>query len=358
MTQEKAPNPLQELKQKISRVQSDVNTLQSGVRLNSIRDEVEDIENLVSTLPQKLQDVRTKGYVFEKELETKVVALRPQWDLLRPSILAKINQHSMQLDTQVRALEPMMLQLTSRSNNPGAAGPFLNQVESTVSTMKSKVSSTESMLRGMYDSCQQDANKLKYRIEKIEQMLDRVAAATFKLNATEGVIAAVKAVWAPNGKEDKDDPEGYLFLTDQRLIFEQNEEIARKKILFITTESEKVQKLLFEFPVVLIQDVTPTKLGMFKNEDHIDLKLASGAPFPTCHLHLDGQDCKEWDQMINRVITKEYDRDRAVAISEEAKEKVKKAPSQCPSCGGTINKPVLRGQDAITCDYCGFVIRL
>lgn len=358
MSQETAPDPIQVLQQSIQQAQSDLNSLQNGVRLTNIRDEVEDIETLVSTLPQKLQDVRTRGYVFEKALEPKAVALKPQWDLLRPAILSRINNLSMQLDGEVRGLEPMMMQLTSRSKNPGAAAPFLSQVESAISTMQSKVTSTESTLRGMYDSFKQDLDHQKERINALDEMLNQYAAASFQLNATEGAIAAVKAVWAPNGKEDKDDPEGYLFLTDQRLLFEQNEEIATKKFLFITTASEKVQKKLFEFPVVLVEDANPTKQGMFKNEDHIDLRLASGAPFPTCHLHLNGQDCNEWDQMISRVKSREYDKDRVVEIAQEDIDKVKKAPSQCPSCGGTINKPVLRGQDTITCDYCGFVIRL
>jgi hypothetical protein len=39
-------------------------------------------------------------------------------------------------------------------------------------------------------------------------------------------------------------------------------------------------------------------------------------------------------------------------------DKVKAAPSQCPSCGGNINQVVLRGMDSLTCDYCGYVIRL
>jgi uncharacterized Zn-finger protein len=43
---------------------------------------------------------------------------------------------------------------------------------------------------------------------------------------------------------------------------------------------------------------------------------------------------------------------------EKAVEKAKSAPVQCPYCGGSITKPVLRGMDSITCDFCGKVIRL
>ena len=57
------------------------------------------------------------------------------------------------------------------------------------------------------------------------------------------MVRAVKALWTRDEQEDKTDPKGILFLTDQRLLFEQREEIATKKVLFVTTERKKVQEL-------------------------------------------------------------------------------------------------------------------
>lgn len=214
------------------------------------------------------------------------------------------------------------------------------------------------MIRGMVDTLNKETNMLKQHLEHITWAFDQLAASTVRLHAAEGLIEVVEAVWAPNGKEDKDDPKGFLVLTDQRMIFEQDEEIATKKVLFITTAKERVQKQLFEFPVVLIQDIVGSKMGFFKNEDHIDMKLASGAPFPTCHIHLFHQGCEYWDGLIGKVKSGEFDRDRAVVISQDVLDKVKNAPTKCPSCGGTFSKPVLRGQEAITCEFCGAVTRL
>ena len=44
---------------------------------------------------------------------------------------------------------------------------------------------------------------------------------------------AVRATWQKGGE---DNPQGILYLTDQRLLFEQKQEIGAKKVLFITTE--------------------------------------------------------------------------------------------------------------------------
>jgi len=47
-----------------------------------------------------------------------------------------------------------------------------------------------------------------------------------------------------------------------------------------------------------------------------------------------------------------------VGIDQAEVEKVKSLPSQCPSCGGNLDQVVLRGQDSVKCEYCGYVIRL
>jgi DNA-directed RNA polymerase subunit RPC12/RpoP len=168
---------------------------------------------------------------------------------------------------------------------------------------------------------------------------------------------AVKAVWCPDVKERDDDPEGVLYLTDQRLLFEQKEEVATKKILFIATEKQKVQDLKWETPVALIEEIKPSKQGLLKNEDHLDIRFGEGASLESVHIHI-WQECNEWVQLLNRAKTKDFDKTRAIAIDQAEVDKVKSAPSQCPSCGANITQVVLRGTESIKCEYCGYVIRL
>jgi hypothetical protein len=97
---------------------------------------------------------------------------------------------------------------------------------------------------------------------------------------------------------------------------------------------------------------------MFKNEDWLELILATGSFSRETRMHLDGQDSMEWQKLINRVKTREIEADRAFAVDQAAVEKARSAPSQCPNCNGAITKPVLRGQETLTCEFCGTVIRL
>ncbi len=251
------------------------------------------------------------------------------------------------LETRVAALQVNM-----------ASASLVKMAQNELDNYETRINASESMLRNLYDDLKAEVEKLDKQLDLVEYTLDNSDAASFGFLPGESVVMAVKAVWARDGKEKKDDPEGVLFLTDQRFIFEQKEEIATKKVLFVTTERELVQKLQFETPVVSIESVKATKQGLFKNEDWIELVLATGSFSREVSLHLDGQDSAEWQKLINRVKTKEIDADRAIALDKAAVEKAKTAPTQCPNCGGAITKPVLRGMDTITCEFCGNVIRL
>jgi len=179
-------------------------------------------------------------------------------------------------------------------------------------------------------------DKIKDQLAQIEKTLDWAESACFGFLPGESLVNAVKAVWTRDDREDKEDPDGILFLTDQRLIFEQREEIATKKVLFITTERQKVQQIQFEVPVFSVARIIATKQGMFKNEDWIQLDFDSGCFARSAKLHLEGQDCNTWQQLVTQVKNKELDSDRALAIDHEAIEKAKSAPEKCPHCGGAI----------------------
>jgi hypothetical protein len=250
-----------------------------------------------------------------------------------------------------------MTQLAAAAGNPLAARSQLARLQPAVSQLESRVEAAEKSIDGMFDQFRNQVQATKQTLDRIESLLKNLSEASFQLLPTEAGVAAVKAVWCKTGKEQKDDPEGVLFLTDQRVLFEQKEEVATKKVLFIATEKQKKQSLLWEVPVAQLDKITTSKLGMMKNEDHIELRFLPGAPLEMAHLHI-WQDNGTWQALFNRAKGKDFDQERAVAIDPAAVERVKAAPSQCPSCGGNLSHILLRGQDTIKCEYCGFVIRL
>jgi hypothetical protein len=351
------PNAAQQMSEDINTLKSKIGDLQKGVQLIKARDAIEDVQTDVKGMAQRIASLRTRGYVFEKDLESQAQALVESWALLYPNLQTQINQQAAVLAGSLRPIEMQMPQLSAMANNPTIASGLLTSLQSAVEQVESKVTAAERTVEGMYDQFNNQVYSAKKHLDDIDYLLNQLAEACFQLLPTEGGLAAVKAVWCKSGKEQKGDPEGVLYLTDQRLIFEQKEEIATKKVLFVVTEKQKVQALQLEAPVALVEKVETSKQGMLKNEDHIEVHFLSGAPVQMAHYHV-WQENTLWQSLINRAKSKDFDKGRAVALDQSAVDKVKSAPAQCPSCGSNITTVVLRGMDTITCEYCGHVIRL
>jgi len=347
-------NPIEEIRQEISTVRSDLSRLISDCRLSTITDEVSALDTNIANMGLRIKKIRDRKYAFNKISEQAGLEFQKQWASKKGVIQ---NQTAIESNNLRLGLHPLESRIAALQVNLGSAS-LVKMAKNELDNYETRINASESMLRNLYDDLKTEVEKLDQQLDLVEFTLDNSDAASFGFIPGESVVMSVKAVWAKDGKEKKDDPDGILFLTDQRLVFEQKEEIATKKVLFVTTERELVQKLQFEVPVVSIETVKATKQGLFKNEDWIELVLATGSFSREVSLHLDGQDSAEWQKLINRVKTKEIDADRAIALDQAAVEKAKSAPSQCPNCGGAITKPVLRGMDTITCDFCGNVIRL
>ncbi len=352
------PNPADQLRSQLSLLNMEFENLQKAVRLAGVKDEISDLENRLTGFPARITKLRALNYVFDKTLDSRAEALLTRWKEIRPKVDAEISSQSQRLMLELPQAQSSVTMVNSLANNPANALAQLPNARARVDSLKSAAEAAERTVKGLFDAFSNEAWQFGKEIDRIERMIELLAQASFTLTPVEAALAAVKAVWAPNGKEDKDDPEGVFFLTDQRILFEQREEIATKKVLFIATEREKVQKLLWEVPLALVEKAVASKQGILKNQDFLDLQLATGAPYPRATLHLDGMDSNEWVGLINRARTGEFDQNRAVPVDAAAVEKARSAPTQCPTCGGAITKPVLRGQDSLTCDFCGVVIRL
>ena len=337
-------NPAERFASEVASLKSSIGSLQSRVRLAAQRDELEDMDTTIGGLAQSLRDLRTRGYVFEKELEERAADLRRRWPPLRQSVSSQINQAVVTLERELNPVENRVTELAARGASAINAQQMLQRAKAEVDTLEGRVTAAESDIRGMYDSFKGEVDKLTYYLKDIDWALTQMAEASFPLLATEGIIRAVKATWIKRDKEAKDDPKGLLFLSDQRLLFEQKQEIATKKVLFITTEKQKVQKLQLEAPVTQVAAVQASKQGLLGHEDHIEVDFEAGVPVHSAHFHIDGQDCHAWQGLIGRAKSRDFDQGRAVQVKPEEAEKIEALPTECPACGASITQQVPRGQ--------------
>jgi hypothetical protein len=334
------------------------NRLQDQIMLSPVNDDLEDIATAINALPANIENLRARGYVFKSYLERKVQTLTTQWTQLRPQVQTAVTTQSNALRMDANAVQA---QLNRRQL---ATAPL--------ASLEGKVGAALRNLQGMYDTLDDNINQTQQQLDDISWTLQQIEVASFGLLATEAPVEAVPANWKKPG--DKDGVEGVLILTDQRLLFEQKEEVATKKVLFIATEKQKVQVLQWAVPVTQIEKATGSSRGLMGKDDFLTITLAEGGgladpqgkslyddagrPLRTTDIHLKGEKGEAWQGFIGRVKSGEIAKERTVPVDTAAAETVANAPTKCPNCGATITQKIMRGQTEINCEFCGSVIRL
>jgi hypothetical protein len=350
-------SPAEQLAAEIRSMQSSVDALQSDVRLSDIRDEVGDLEATVGGLAQGLRDLRARGYLFEKDLEEQAANLSQRWATMNLGIQQQINQQAPWLQMEWHSVENLMVQLRANEGNITVAQPLLAQTRAAVDTFKGKVDGARRSIRGMYERFQQEVNAFAKHQQDLQWLFAQLAEATFQLLVGEGAVRCVKATWVQGTKEDRDDPQGILFLTDQRLLFEQKQEVATKRVLFITTQKQKVQKLLLTIPVADVENAVASKQGFLSHEDHLTITVTRQSSEQGAHFHLDGQDCNLWQGLVGRAKAHDLEQER-VASSPAESVPLPVIPEKCPGCGAAFTQPTTRGMTSIACPFCGRLVRL
>jgi len=359
MSQTPTPiSPVEQLKKDLAATQREVNDLQSKVNLSSIHDKLEDLQIKVNGLHKRISDLRQNNYIFDTNLEINAQDIVKRWHPIHTNTKVRLNQELIHLQADFKPIEQQLVRSSTYPNNVALTRQILNPLKVSVENLSKKVSASESLLRGMYDSFERELNAFATNLKNIEWTIKEFESSNIKLLMHEFLIMGVKAVWTRDGSEEKDDPEGILYLTDQRIFFEQKEEVATKKFLFITKEREMRQEVLIDIPVQLIESVQTAKQGIFKNQDFLDISFASGAQYNSAQFHIHNQDCEDWKGLINKVQSGDFDKNRTEQVDQEVIEKIKNAPSICPQCGATITIPILRGMEQYSCEFCGYIIKI
>jgi hypothetical protein len=350
------PDPAQQEREALAQRASSLGSRLSGVRssatLGDIRGSLGRLDSLLAGLPGLLEEARRGGYVYKGYLEKKIEVLRQQWQGLRTRIDSEAAQQGRQL-----SMEADRLQQRLSAMGTALSAPTLDALERDVGSLESKVRDITSTLESTFGTLESNAQQTEQQVKSSKKVLDQVAAASFRLRQGENIVDAVGAQHLTDG--EKEGPKGFLYLTDQRLLFEQNEKVATKKFLFVTTASERVQKLIFEAPVGAVEQARPSERGalMFKKEI-MELSLTQG-DITRAVLRLEA-DSEDWSALIGRARSGELAGERvgaAAAAPAAVTASPANVPTKCPTCGATLPE-LVRGQMSLSCDFCGTVVRV
>jgi hypothetical protein len=334
----------------ILQLRSKWENLAGAVALAALLSELDSTRHTVESLESEIAGLRSRGYHYHSGWEEQAAALRARWPEQESDARRLVDDQRRRLQSSANSVE----QLLRRAERQHSLAP---QLDRRLSDLERQIDEAQRRVRGVFDSTESAANSLRGELHQARFVMDNIESASFDLYPEEHPIAACKAVWV----SDREEPEGLLFLTDGRLIFEQREKKATKKILFIATEKELVQEMLWDSPIGNIEETeSEDKRAFLKRKELLTLRFTERTrDLPSdATVRLKGSTNETWTSLIRRAKTGQLDTERIESPEEEAGEEISSAdlPTVCPSCGGKL-PPIFKGMREVTCDYCGTLVR-
>jgi hypothetical protein len=322
-------------------MQNEVNELQDELLLSAPRAELEELENEVRELERALTGLRARGYAIEKGLESDIKVISAQWDRVTANAGKTIDLQAAILAGQAQSINQKMTRLAGMSANLAAARPVYLELKSAIASAEAGAAAALDTVYGQFDDYAAEVEGLAAHLDWVDWMLDALSTASFQLLATESGVAAVEAFYTRPGMEPEN---GLLFLTDQRVIWEDRVGDYEVKL---------------EVPLSRVEGVSVDVAGADGEEDEfLVFRLGAGSPVGEARFDIAANVGEAWTQMVGRARSGGYSTDRAIEIDSSELDRIKNAPTQCVNCGAQFTSPILRGQVELVCEFCGAVARI
>jgi hypothetical protein len=345
-----------DLQAEVQQLHSRFSQLQAQAGLQDLYQRIGQFDARVAELPRELEALRSRGYIHAGLIDDDVDSVARQWQQTRPQVQNALSQQVSRLNSALAAAANSVNHLSARD-----AGS-VNAASSALAQLQNQISAARNSVTGQLSGVEQPLSFLEQTIQRFDWVLEQFhRSPNVVLMDTEAPLMATEAEWERSGEEG---PDGILYLTDQRLLFEQSEEIATEKLFgLFTTKKDLRQELLLDIPVRHIEQIDHGQEGGFLSlgkTEKLHLILSAQADVSRATFELRGQAAADWSVWLKRVKTGEIDRDRAAGYAAEvqaAEQRAARFPSSCPNCLAPLPLPG-RGAEYLVCDYCGTVVQL
>jgi hypothetical protein len=334
-----------EVQAKIDELKSRLQDYISRVNLTDVASKITDLGAKVNLLPNAIQTVRSRGYTFRSYLENKATVLAKQFGEAQGALNSFLKQEAAALRKDLDRAEEMFEDVQSRR----ASESTLATLTSILDNLRAKIEAAETHVTQLVSTLEREIGLTDSQLNEVNWVLEQKDQTDVRFLAGESVYTAAQAEW-DNGSNK---PDGILFLTDQRVVFEQKENVGGG----LFRKGEFKQEVLWEVPLSTIQEVKNEDKGLFGGKDLVHLKMKEGRYNAITVEIKGGIDSKVWSGHIQRMMTGGAEGERTVQADPQLKEKLRSAPTQCPTCGATL-PAVMAGQNDIKCMYCNTVVRL
>ena len=131
-------------------IATDVSVLNSNLQdlggrstLQNLQAQVNELDANLNRATTLLESARSKGYVYQKDLDEIAYAAMDRWQAVRDQVLNSIPQQSAAFQNRLVSLNGQVARLNSVVGNPAAATPLLSSTSSQVNTYMSDLNQIE-----------------------------------------------------------------------------------------------------------------------------------------------------------------------------------------------------------------------
>ncbi len=308
---------------------------------------VSDRQVELATLGTELARARTRGWIWGRDWEAGLAMLQAT----AGTVLASVRTESSAATNRVRGrIEGCRSKLTRTPVNAGNKGA-LDRIEDEAKSVQQAVGQEEDRLQALAKPFVEPFDRLKKEVAEAHEHLGRFEDAKFRLAAGENPWVTGETTWqdAPGGAVN-----GFLYLTDKRIRFEQKETITTKKFLFFTASSEEKHACLIDEPVGNIAQSDDSTKGLVFKDQLVTIRWQNTKLKSSTFDINSGETAKLWDTWIEELRSGQIAHRRAAggAAPDPGQGMPVDAPTRCLACDAAL-EAVVRGMTVLTCRYCG-----
>lgn len=298
----------------------------------------------------ELERARTRGWVWGGTWESSHAELGQTG----PRAATEVTAAAQSATSRFRgALDQLRGQLTRTAVTAGNV-TALDRLEESAKDLQRSVDAEQERLKAVAKPFTDAYDALEREVKDAHKHLDRFGSARFQLQAGENPYRTSECTWQDFSQGAVN---GFLYLTDKRVRFEQKETVTTKKFLFFTASSEDKHELLLDEPVGNIARSDDSTKGLVFKDQLVTLTWQNARVQKSTFDINSGETAKDWDTWIEELRSGQLAHrmkkagEGAVAPPPTLGMPVD-APTKCSACDASLDAPV-RGMTVLMCKYCG-----